>query len=156
MTNWPAIRLEYVHGTETMRALAKKHGINAAGLMKRAEREGWDAERQQLSATVSKTASDALVESRIDELTKFNEADLRIAKALREKAEAMMLTAEAPSDLRALAGAIDVAQKVGRLALGATTGNTGLSAPNGGPVGVQSVHAATDEHLVNIATSSGP
>jgi hypothetical protein len=139
-----------------MRALAKKHGINAAGLMKRAEREGWDAERQQLSATVSKTASDALVESRIDELTKFNEADLRIAKALREKAEAMMLTAEAPSDLRALAGAIDVAQKVGRLALGATTGNTGLSAPNGGPVGVQSVHAATDEHLLNIATSSGP
>ena len=139
-----------------MRALAKKHGINAAGLMKRAEREGWDAERQQLSATVSKTASDALVESRIDELTKFNEADLRIAKALREKAEAMMLTAEAPSDLRALAGAIDVAQKVGRLALGATTGNTGLSAPNGGPVGVQSVHAVTDEHLVNIATSSRP
>lgn len=122
--DWGAIRTEYVHGTDTMRDLADKHGIKAAGLMRRAAKEGWDAERKQKSAEVSKAASANLTGSRVDELTKFSADDLKMARAIRAKAAQMLQSANTPADLRALAGAVDTAQKVGRLALGASTENS--------------------------------
>ena len=124
MTDWTAIQTEYVHGTDTMRDLADKHGINAAGLMKRAASEGWDAERKQKSAEVSKTASESILADRVAELAAFNAADLVMAKAIREKAETMMAQVSSAPELRALAAAVDTAQKVGRLALGASTENS--------------------------------
>lgn len=123
-TDWAAIRLEYVHGTETMRELADRHGINPAGLMKRAAREQWEAERQQKSAEVSKAVSGVLVEARIDELSRYNAEDLEAAKAIRARALAMLDDATSPNDLRALSGAVDTASKVARLALGASTENS--------------------------------
>lgn len=123
-TDWAAIKTEYVHGSVTMRELAEKHGIKAAGVMRRAAKEGWEAERKQKSAEVSKGASEALTAGRTDELVRFNAADLEMAKAIRTKAEAMMKEASTPQDLKAIAGAIDTAQKVGRLALGASTENS--------------------------------
>lgn len=125
-TDWTKLRLEYVHGTVTMRELAEKHGIKAAGLMRRAAKEGWDAQRKQESAKVSKAAWEALGETRAEELAKFNADDLKMARAIRAKAAQMMASASTPSDLRALASAVDTAQKVGRLALGATTENTSV------------------------------
>ena len=125
-TDWTKLRLEYVHGTATMRELADKHGIKAAGLMRRAAKEGWDAQRKQESAKVSKAAWEALGDTRAEELAKFNADDLKMARAIRAKAAQMMASANTPSDLRALASAVDTAQKVGRLALGATTENTSV------------------------------
>ena len=122
--DWAAIRLEYVHGTETMRELAGKHNINAAGLMKRAAKEQWEAERQQKSAEVSKAVSGALVEARIDELSQYNAEDLAVAKMIRARAKAMIADGMSPNDLRALGGAFDTASKVARLALGASTENS--------------------------------
>ena len=107
-----------------MRDLAGKHGIKAAGVMRRAAKEGWDAERKQLSASVSKAAGTILADNRVDELAKFNADDLKMARAIRAKAAQMMANLQSPQDLRALAGAVDTAQKVGRLALGAATENT--------------------------------
>lgn len=126
-TDWTALRLEYVHGTDTMRELAEKHGIKAAGVMRRAAKEGWDSERKQKSAEVSKTASAVLTESRTDDLAKFNADDLKMARAIRAKAAQMMQTATTPSQLQALAAAVDKAQKVGRLALGASTENSAVT-----------------------------
>jgi uncharacterized protein YjcR len=125
--DWTAIKTEYVHGTDTMRELAEKHGIKAAGLMRRAANEGWDAERKQKSAEVSKTVSDSLVSSRAEDLAKFNADDLMMARAIRAKAAKLMANANTPADLRALAGAVDTAQKVGRLALGASTENSSVT-----------------------------
>lgn len=155
-TDWTRLRAEYVTSAVTLRDLAYRHGIKPAGVMRRAANEGWDAQRKQESAKVSKAALEVSKEDRVAVLAQFNADDLKMARALRAKAAQMMAATNTPADLRALAGAIDVAQKVGRLALGATTGNTGLSAPNGGPVGVQSVHDVPDEQLAHIATSSGP
>ena len=106
-TDWTALRVEYVHGSATMRELADKHGIKSAGLMRRAAKEGWDAERKQESAKVSKAAGTLLADTRVDELAKFNADDLKMARAIRAKA-----------------AAVDTAQKVGRLALGAETAHT--------------------------------
>lgn len=137
--DWAALRLEYVHGTATMRELADKHGIKAAGLMRRAAKEGWDAERKQKSAEVSKAASATLTMSRAEELARFNADDLKMARAIRAKAAQMMATATTPAALRALAGAVDTAQRVGRLALGASTDNTAVS--------TQSLPASVDEFV---------
>ena len=69
------------------------------------------------------TASAIITESRTDDLAKFNADDLKMARAIRAKAAQMMQTATTPSQLQALAAAVDKAQKVGRLALGASTEN---------------------------------
>ena len=122
-TDWTAIKLEYVNGHMSQRELADKHGINPAGLMKRASKEQWEAERQQKSAEVSKVAQEQLFEDRTLQLSKFNEDDLKMARAIRAKAASMMKDIESPSELRAIASAADVAQRIGRLALGAETEN---------------------------------
>lgn len=92
--------------------------------MRRAAKEGWEAERKQKSAEVSRVAGDSLTVTRIDELAQFNAADLEMARAIRSKAQTMLDEAASPADLRALASAVDTAQKVGRLALGASTENS--------------------------------
>ncbi len=129
-TDWTALRLEYVNSTITLRALADKHGIKAAGVMRRAANEGWDAERKQRSAEVSEYSQTALTDERASELAQFNRTDLQLAKAIRvmvarriervSQSRAQMKSAE----LATLARAVETAQKIGRLALGAATENT--------------------------------
>ncbi len=120
-TDWAKLRVEYVTSSITMRELADKHGIKSAGVMRRAAKEGWDSERKQESAKVITTSLESSAIDRSAELEAFNAEDLAMAKAIRAKASAMMEETTTPQDLKALSGAIDTAQKVGRLALGANT-----------------------------------
>lgn len=122
-TDWAALKVEYINSALTYGELADRHGIKAGTVRQRANREGWNDSRNAVSQFVTVTATEQITENRVDELIKFNAEDLATAKAIRNKAIAMMDGIESPSDLRALAGAIDVAQKVGRLALGASTEN---------------------------------
>ena len=121
--DWPALKVEYVNSAMGYRELAEKYGIKEATVRKRVSREGWNEARHTASQFVTTLATEQITENRVDELIKFNKEDLETAKAIRTKAIAMMDLIESPSDLRALAGAVDVAQKVGRLALGASTEN---------------------------------
>lgn len=118
--NWPALRVEYVNGTMSQRELATAHGINASGLMARAAKEKWEDERKQKQAAISSAAQEKLTEDRTDQLAKFNEDDLKVARAIRGKAAQMMGGIGSPQDLRALASAMEIAQKIGRTALGLT------------------------------------
>lgn len=104
-----------------MQELADKNGLKLSTVTVRASRERWSEERSKSSQNVAEVASADLASRRAEELAKFNEEDLAIAKAIRTKARAMMEEANTPQDLKALSGAIDTAQKVGRLALGANT-----------------------------------
>jgi hypothetical protein len=126
-TDWTALRVEYVHSSITMRELADKHSIKAAGVMRRAANEGWDAERKQESAKVIMASGAAAADNRIDELIKFNQDDIKVARAIRSKAAQMLNEADTPAALRSLASAFDTAQKIGRLALGASTENSNVS-----------------------------
>lgn len=123
-TDWPSLKIEYVNSAMNYRELADKHGLKEPTVRKRANREGWNDARHAVSQFVTTSATEQITENRVDELIKFNAEDLATAKAIRSKAIAMMELVESPSDLRALAGAVDVAQKVGRLALGASTENS--------------------------------
>ena len=87
-------------------AEVKPHRTDCQGFAKGARQS---AERKKLSESVRKAAETTLVESRAEQLERFNEADLAIARALRERAEQMMVKVESPADLRALAGAIEPA-----------------------------------------------
>lgn len=126
-TDWAAIKVEYVNSALTYGELAERHGIKAGTVRQRANREGWNDSRNAVSQFVTVTATEQITENRVDELTKFNAEDLATAKAIRNKAIEMMGLVDSPSDLRALAGAVDVAQKVGRLALGASTENSAVT-----------------------------
>ena len=125
--DWTAIKLAYIHGTDTMRELAKKNEINSSGLMKRAAKEEWEAERQQESAKVSKAVSVTMLETKADLLAKFNDSDLKIANNLKAMISRNIQASEGnmePNHIRTLASAASEAQRIGRLALGAETENT--------------------------------
>lgn len=127
-TDWAALKLQYVHGAETLREIADKHNIKAAGVMRRAAKEGWDAARKQESAKVSTVAHAALGDERITRLARFNDQDAKISEALKAKA-AKLLNSDSvdASELSALSRVFDTAQKMGLLALGAATANTTVS-----------------------------
>lgn len=65
-----------------------------------------------------------MIEVKADLLAKLNEADLKSAQALRDKANELMQSVTTPNELKALSGTFDIAQKIGRLALGASTENS--------------------------------
>ena len=133
-TDWAKLRSEYITTSITLRELADKHGIKAAGVMRRAANEYWEAERKQESAKVSSAVINASAEVRVAELDKFNADDLKMARAIRARAAQMMATVTSPQDLRAIAGAVDAAQKVGRLALGVSTNSNEITGKDGSPI----------------------
>lgn len=120
-TDWAALRVEYVSGAVTLRELAQKHGIKAAGVMRRAANEKWDEQRKQASSDVSKRSLDLIAETKAETLARINAADMNGAEQIRQKALEMLQSAADPADLKALAGAMDIAQKISRLAIGAAT-----------------------------------
>lgn len=138
-TDWLAVKLEYINSSKSIRQVAEEFKVGASAAMKRCAAEGWEAERKQQAEKVSAAAQKVSTINRAQELAKFNEDDLRVARAIRAKAASMLAGVKSPTDLRALASAMDAAQKIGRLALGATTDNTGHSDPNGGPIPISSV-----------------
>lgn len=130
-TDWEIIKFEYLKGAD-FAELEKKFRIKPATLRQRASRQKWQKERQELSQNVTKTATIALIETKAAILAKFNEDDLRVARGLRVKAANMLMKVKKPADVRALAAALESAQKIGRLALGASTENSSMSiAPSG-------------------------
>lgn len=144
--DWRELKVEFVNGSMQFAELARKHGIKAGTIRQRAFREGWQAERDAASVRVTEAAQAQLTEVRIDALREFNEADLRVARALRAMVARRIAAARndegmRATDLRALAGTAAEAQKIGRLALGISTENHGHGGPNGqGPVPLADVH----------------
>lgn len=125
--DWSAIKLDYIHSSLTLREVADKHGIKAAGVMRRAALEGWDAERKKNSAEISKIVSESLLESRANELAEYNNKDIEAAKAIRDKALSMLGEAQYPNQVKAIANAVETASKVARLAMGVATENATIT-----------------------------
>lgn len=137
--DWIALRVEYVNGTMALTDLAAKHSVPVSSVEKHCSREGWRDERARLSAKVRESATKSVAKTRTAQLKEWNENDLRIAKALRSKVASRISNLNEDSSaftgqLRALASAAESAQRLARLALGATTQNTGLSDIEGNPI----------------------
>lgn len=122
-TDWEALKFEFVNGAMSYRELAQKHGLKTATVQKQGERHHWMDQRRQLSAKVGQIAQATLLHKRADALEEVNEADLAIAWRMRtwilqRLNDAMPLSA---GELRLLASAALLAQKISHLAIGVTT-----------------------------------
>ena len=80
---WADLRLEYIMGNMTLRELSEKHGVSMSTLTKRSAKEGWEVARKQQAERVIEAAQQAAIDQRAKALAEFNEADLRVARALR-------------------------------------------------------------------------
>jgi hypothetical protein len=126
-TDWDAIRAEYVAGSDSIKKLSLKYGVSENGLEKRAGRERWAEARRRMSEKVIASAETQTIAKKVTQITRFNDDDLKVAKGLRQAAAQMMSKVRGPNDLRALAGVFESAQRLGRIALGADSGD-----PDGG------------------------
>lgn len=131
--DWAAAQAEYVNNpTLNYSDVAKKYGVHEVNLRHRAAREGWTGLREARAALVVQKATARSVTNVVEELARYNEQDLAIAKALRAvAARQMQNTTLGPRDVRALAGTVAEAQKIARLALGASTENTDMRVSKG-------------------------
>lgn len=142
---YDALRVEFINGSMTLKELADAHGVNYAGLRKAASRGEWMAERNSLSHKVTSEATQAKTEERISELAKFNKDDLAMAKALRGMAANIIKQAQDQKralpleEIQRIARIAAEAQKIGRLALGASTDNHELTGPKQGPIQISDV-----------------
>jgi hypothetical protein len=133
--DWTVIRAEYIAGNISYRELALKHGVTYASLRKRGSVEGWAGERRRHSARVAAELQAKTFTTRVSQLHDWNEKDLRLATVLRAKLSRRLIKinddsddpADGLSELRAIAAAAESVQRMGRLALGATTDNQGVT-----------------------------
>jgi hypothetical protein len=147
--NWTQIKLAYVHNGARVADLAVDYGVKEETIAKRVVREGWSEERANAEQQAYADAAGAMAKQRAKDLVKFNDDDLKIARALRGRVakrlgELDQMTQEPkaipPNELRQLASVAEAAQKMGRLALGASTDNLGVGGPGGeGPVPVTNI-----------------
>lgn len=128
--DWVTLEAEFIASSMTLRQFADSKGIKPSTVMMQASKRDWDKKREQKRAELSMRASEKRDAVVVGELAKFNEDDLKVAKAIRSQVASSIKAAQEsktpihPVALRALAGAAEVSQRMGRLALGASTSNT--------------------------------
>jgi hypothetical protein len=125
---YEAIRLEYVNGSMSAKELAAKHGLPPRGLEKRVTRYNWSDERRKVALEAANRAQATITDQRAKELADWNTDDVRLARALRSQVARTLhaLTQNnrvvGTETLRNLTIAAEATQRIGRLALGASTG----------------------------------
>lgn len=157
------LKVEFINGKMTLRELAEAHGVKYDALRQVAARGEWMDERHRASQIVTATAIDSQIKTRVSELSQFNKDDLQMAKAIRASAARILTDSTQPApdgkppkrltlgELGQLARVVSDAQKIGRLALGASTDNHELTGAAGGPVQLSDVPLAEYEAALKKA-----
>lgn len=123
-TDWAKLKHEFVHSAKQLKEIAQAHDLKEGTVRARAKRDDWQRDRNATQRAVTQEASKRLTVSRVDELARFNEDDLKIAKGLRSKAVALLSKSPDHIELRSLAGTFETARRLGLSALG--VGENGL------------------------------
>jgi hypothetical protein len=131
--DWVAAMQDYITSDASHRDIAAKFGCHRKAVERRSAIDGWSAARDRFRDSVGRRAQALQSESRAHRLKDWNDNDLNIAKALRSQtAKAftrMVKEGNGTIDLNTLrnvASVIESTQRIGRLALGATTDNQGM------------------------------
>jgi hypothetical protein len=145
--DWPAARAEYVNNAAlTYAEVAEKYHAHVSNVRTRAARENWTGERTARTTFLLQKVAEKSTLDAVAELARYNEQDLMVAKALRSLAAKKMQQAQQgnmePRDIRALAGAIESAQRIARLALGASTENSLIHETNVPPIDLRELNDA--------------
>jgi hypothetical protein len=140
---YDAIRIEFINSNVTLKELSERHNVNYEALRKAAARGKWNDDRAVVSHKVTSQVMEAKLQSRVSELSQFNADDLKMAKALRGLAAKFLNESQNPqskkitlSEITQIARVVSEAQKIGRLALGASTDNHELTGANQGAIQV--------------------
>jgi hypothetical protein len=162
--DWSAAKAAYVNdSTLTLRQIAERYGASETAVHNRSSREQWTQARTQKAQMLFSQATQRAIDVAADELSKWNEQDLLLAKALRAQVgkklqaasklqadEATATTTMESRDIRSLALAAESAQRIARLALGASTENALMgSSPIEGMPGID-VEVLSDDELVTL------
>jgi hypothetical protein len=138
--DWVAIKHAFVAGTMSPAEHAATFGVLNDTMRQRVARGGWIEARRELSRSVAAVAQAKLIKTKAQELSEFNDADARMSRALRGVAARMLTDASKPgahkltaTEARTIASLAESAQKIGRIALGATTENVGHGGLLGAP-----------------------
>jgi hypothetical protein len=124
---------EYISTDASLREIADKYGCHRKAVERRSALDGWSATRGRFRDEVGRRAQAMQSESRAHKLKDWNDADFRLARAIRSHVAARLAKRQQSPDieedlteLRSLASIIESTQRIDRLALGATTDNQGV------------------------------
>lgn len=128
--DWTRIKTQFISGGATYGSLAEEHDVKEATIRARASRNNWIGDRNEASLIVTEKAAAEMMDARASQLAQWNDEDIQLARAIRARAANMMILkgdAMSEAQLRTIAGIVDTAQKVARLAFGAATENSIVS-----------------------------
>lgn len=128
MHDWAMLEAEYINDpTASTTTLSKKYGIPTGTLSCRMSRDKWLEKRQAKSLKIKEASIENATLTQIEKASQFCSADLKVSEAIREKIAQKLSEELTANELNSLSQAADKAQKIGRLALGLTTNNEGLT-----------------------------
>jgi hypothetical protein len=145
--DWEAARLKFVTTKMTKELVAKEFGIPRNILIKHSTREGWNAERDEYSVTLTKRVVEQSIADKAKFLEQWNEETLVEAQRLREAARRQFMRPLADGrwrfekhisavSIQAAASANVSADKLVRLALGVATDNHNTGAKSELPLNI--------------------
>lgn len=135
--DWATLRAKFISGSMNLVELAEQDGVNYSATKQRAKREKWTEARTSASLKLSAEVAEKMLAGKVDDLVTFNENDLKVAKALRAQIAGHITRAQknnvmlTPAEIRTLASTAESIQRIGRLALGASTTNNELTGKDG-------------------------
>lgn len=142
---WAELRFAFINGSLSVAKFRDKFGCPDTAIRERATKQKWVPLRDLNRRKVHEDAQRIIREKRAKDLVDFNEADVRMARSVRAMAGLRIQQLkdvydrkpewEIPaSELRNLAQTIETTQRIGRLALGASTSNSEVTGKDGAPL----------------------
>jgi hypothetical protein len=123
--DWAVIKADYLlHHELTLTTLAEKYAVSLNSLSDIASREHWAEERNARSARIYEKAFAVAEINQVKELADFNSECLRQAKMFVGTINFSLTQHNKPNEIRSLASALESAQRIGRLCLGAAVETT--------------------------------
>ncbi|OOF40879.1 hypothetical protein BKK47_02935 [Rodentibacter mrazii] len=121
--DWAKIKVEFIKSTLSIRDFAEAFNIPLGTLSRKVTKEKWTDERSQVDHKVITKSIEKTIEDRVDELTQFENKNLKAIAYAQDEVLKMLSVCEKPSEIKSLTGALLDLQKGYRLALGASTEN---------------------------------
>lgn len=149
MIDWRSVRLDYISSNDSLRDVAKRHGISSGTILARAAADGWTDEKHRLQSDAYQIAKTDAQSSLASQLRKASDHELSVASQLRILLNDMVSECKSPSDVKTCGQALETLQRVARTALGVPQL----------PTSTQTLHtqqdlreASTDELLQSLLT----
>ncbi|MDC2824589.1 hypothetical protein [Rodentibacter pneumotropicus] len=121
--DWAKIKVEFIKSTLSIRDFAEAFNIPLGTLSRKVTKEKWTDERSQVDHKVITKSIEKTIEDRVDELTQFENKNLKAIAYAQDEVLKMLSICEKPNEIKSLTGALLDLQKGYRLALGASTEN---------------------------------